>query len=347
MSAPEAIADCPFRIGGTPLTRFSIEVAGQTHELLLKEERCNEFGSIKDRVAWYVLAQTIAKTGPVKSVVDASSGNYGNALAQICQRMGIGATIVSSPSISAHNAEGIRNAGARLVLAEAEPGESSNAARMRVAGEISKAEGHVFLDQYANFLNPASHELWTAPEVFADGPFDACFLTASSGGTARGFYDYIRAHETPTQLVLVEPEGSNAFLDAPSQAGGKLKIPAFGSQRRSTFSGMKPDPDMIRIDEAPALAAFALLHEHELAQVGLSSVGVMLGAIEWLSRQDAPRRVVCICADGDERYLDEFEDRYVPSVDRSAYDAARASLGPVIGSMRRLDAPTKRHAVGV
>lgn len=346
-SPSAAFADCPFRIGHTPLTRFSITLEGRAHELLLKEERCNEFGSLKDRVAWYVLTQTIEKNGPVTSVIDASSGNYGNALAHICERMGIAATIVSSPSISAFNAAGIETTGARLVIVEPGPGESANAARMRVAREISEQEGITFLDQYANFLNPASHEVWTAPEVFADGPFDACFVTSSSGGTARGIADYLKAHKDPTPLILVEPAASCAFLEPASRTGEKLKIPAYGSLRRSSFAGMKPDPDMVRMDEASALAAFALLHEYGLSQIGLSSVGVMLGAIDWLSRQDAPRRAVCICADGDERYLEEFESRYVPSVERSAYEAAHARLAPIIGSMRRLDARTKRQAVGV
>ena len=345
MPATSAFAECPFKIGKTPLTPYSLTLNGIAHTLLVKEERCNEFGSVKDRVAWYILSRTIAEKGPVNSVVDASSGNYGYALASICKRMGIAATIVSSPSISAYNAAGIERAGAKLVIAEAKPGESSNAARMRVARELSEKEGQVFLDQYANFMNPASHEAWTAPEVFAEGPFDAVFVTSSSGGTARGFADYLKAQGNATPLLLVEPEASCAFLESPAPRGAKLKIPGYGSQRQSTFSGMKPDPDMIRIDEASTLAAFALLHEHGLANVGLSSTGVMLGAIDWLSRQEAPARVACVCADGDERYLDEFESRYVPSVERSAYDAAHAKLAPVIGAMQRREAKSRREAV--
>ncbi|RAN37098.1 pyridoxal-phosphate dependent enzyme [Hyphomonas pacifica] len=332
-SAPN---ECPFKIGHTPLTRFSIQIGDHQHELLIKEERLNEFGSIKDRVAWYILSRTIEAQGPVTAVVDASSGNYGNALACICERQGIEATIVSSPSISAYNAEGIRKAGARLVIAEAQPGESSNAARMRVAGEIAKAEGMVFLDQYANFLNPASHQNWTAPEVFAQGPFDACFATSSSGGTARGFTDYLRAHQDKTPLFLVEPQGSCAFVAPDDSDGEKLKIPGYGSQRRSTFAEITPPPAMLRVQEPAVLAAFALLHEHKLAEVGLSSVGVMLGAMQWLSEQDGSRSAVCICADGDERYVDEFEGRYLPSVDRADYDAAYAELNPIIASMKQV-----------
>jgi cysteine synthase A len=336
MPLTTAVASCPFKIGHTPLTAYQVRIGDLTHELLVKEERCNEFGSVKDRVAWHILSKTIEKIGPVKAVVDASSGNYGNALACICQRLGIAATIVSSASISAHNAAQIKGAGARLVIAEPKPGESSNAARMRLAGEIAEREGSVFLDQYSNPLNPASHQTWTAPELFADGPFDAVFMTSSSGGTSRGFADYLKARPGLAQLYLVEPESSCAFLDSPSGCAEKLKIPAFGSQRRSSFAGMEPDPGMIRMDEASTVAAFDLLHEHALSKVGLSSVGVILGALDWLSRQDKPVRVACICADGDERYLSEIQSRYIPTVGEEAYRAARARLEPVIGAMRCL-----------
>lgn len=336
MPAQTDLAECPFKIGNTPLARVELTLNGHRHELFLKEERLNEFGSIKDRVAWYILAKAIEDNGPVRSVVDASSGNYGYALACICERMGIGAVIVSSPTISRFNADGIKRAGATLVIADAAPGECGNSARIRVAREIAEREGHTFLNQYENFRNPASHELWTAPEVFAEGPFDACFTTSSSGGTARGFTDYLCKKKLPTELFLVEPAASCAFLE-PGEAGAnaKLKVPGYGSQRRSAFADVTPDPAMLRVDEASVLAAFTLFEEHGIAYSGLSSAGVILGALRWLAQQDAPKRAVCICADGDERYLEEITERYVPSVGTEAYQVARGELAPIVEAMAR------------
>ena len=338
MTRSSAVTECPFEIGNTPLTPFALTLNGLRHELLVKEERCNAFGSVKDRVAWYILSQTIAEKGPVEAVVDASSGNYGYALACICQQMGIAATIVSSSSISAYNAAGIRQAGARLVIAEPAPGECANAARMRVAGEIAAAEGLTFLNQYANFMNPASHENWTAPEVFAEGPFDACFVTSSSGGTARGFTDYLQDHQDDAgHLILVEPAASGAFVPPCEEAASaKLQVPGYGSKRRSSFAEVDPEPEMLRVDEAAVLATFTLLHERELVKVGLSSAGVLTGAVTWLAEQTEPMRVVCVCADGEERYLEELESRYIPAVGEAHVSAARATLTPVIAAMQRL-----------
>ena len=326
--------NCPFDIGETPLTQLSLELNGLSHRLFLKEERRNAFGSVKDRVAWYILSRAMEQQRDIKSVVDASSGNYGYALSRIGERLGIAVTIVSSPSISSFNADGIRAAGARLVIADAAPGESSNAARMRVAGELAAAEGLVFLDQYRSALNPESHEKWTAPEVFGAHAFDACFVTSSSGGTARGFTDYLAKHDEQTELFLVEPFGSRAFLEPRAETCGKLTIPGYGSGRQSSFAGFSPAPNMVRVREARVLAAFNLMRSHGLPEIGLSSVGVMLGAIEWLSAQDRPKSVVCICADGAERYASEFDCRYRGSVQPCEYSEAYTDLTPVISQLQ-------------
>lgn len=341
MSLPEFVdfssgAACPFQIGKTPLTAFRVSLNGLEHTLYLKEERFNEFGSVKDRVAWYILAQHLDEARRVGHVVDASSGNYGYALSRIGQRLGLKVTIVSSASISEYNAQGIRDAGANLVIAEPQPGESSNAARMRIAGDVAQDEGAVFLDQYRNSDNPTCHRVWTAPEVFAQGKFDACFVAASSGGTARGFADYLDASDLDTELFLVDPFGSCAFVEPDADCKSKLFIPGYGSGRRSTFADM-PEPADIRVDEPRVLAAFKYLRSNGLTGIGLSSTGVMLGAIDWLSSATEPRRVVCICADGSERYDDELESRYLTSVSAPDLEAAKAKVEACLSGVSLVD----------
>lgn len=350
MSLPESVVfssptECPFQIGQTPLTGFRVQMNGLEHTLYLKEERFNEFGSVKDRVAWYVLAQHLDEARRVGHVVDASSGNYGYALSRIGQRLGLKVTIVSSASISAYNAQGIRDAGANLVIAAAEPGESSNAARMRIAGEVATTEGAVFLDQYRNSDNPACHRVWTAPEVFGEAEYDACFVAASSGGTARGFADYLRSSTLKTELFLVDPFGSCAFVKPDANCTSKLFIPGYGSGRKSTFADM-PEPSDIRVDEARVLAAFKYLRGKDLAGIGLSSTGVMLGALDWLATADRAMTVVCVCADGSERYDDEIETRYLKSVSAETLSEAEVSVGELFTHVSPLDfKPRLAHPV--
>ncbi len=330
---PESVVrDCPFKIGATPLTRYKIEIDGVEHELCLKEERYSEFGSIKDRVAWYVLSRSLPSPDWKGAVVDASSGNYGYALARIGQRLGLKVTIVSSPSISEFNAAGIKDAGAELVIAHPEPGESSNGARMRMAGDIAEQTGALFLDQYRNDLNPESHELWTAPEVFSEGEFDACFMAASSGGTTRGFYNFLQKSDLHTQMNLVEPTSSKAFQDVPDGLPKGLFIPGYGSGRRSSFADESLAFDVIRVEEAKVMAANHFLKAHGLSDIGLSSVGVVTGAIKWLTQQDSPKRVVCICADGGERYNNEIDSRYIPAAGGDVVKNAEQKLSARISS---------------
>ena len=307
---------------------------GLEHEIDLKEERYNEFGSVKDRVAWYVLNNSAKPGEPVESVIDASSGNYGYALSRIGERLGISVSVVSSPSISEFNAAGIRGAGARLIIAEARDGESANAARMRVAGEIATTEGSLFLDQYRSLLNPASHQEWTATELFSEGEFNACFVAASSGGTARGFADFLAANPHPTELVLVDPYGSRSFEDPGAGDLPKLFIPGYGSGRASSFSNVSPKPSVRRVSETDVLAAFGLFEQLGLPGIGLSSIGVVLGALDWLAEATEPQRVVCVCADGDDRYRDEFESRYLPKIEPHELQTAIARLKPVLSDLQ-------------
>lgn len=325
---PPSVPDCPFAIGNTPLTRSSLTVNGLAHKIYLKEERLNAFGSIKDRVAWYILSRLVEEPGAARAaasagIIDASSGNYGYALASISRALGLKVTIVSSASISRFNAEGIRRAGGELVIAEPQAGESSNHARMRVAGERAARGGQLFLDQYRNQLNPQCHAHWTAPEVLESERLDAVFVAASSGGTARGFKDYLETSQSETRLVLVEPEGSRAFIAPGTQKAPPLTIPGYGSGRMSSFAGPGHSPRIVHISDEQVLAGALHLKKRAFPPLGLSSIGVFLGAARWLETASRPMHVACICADGAERYDDEMNERYLAGHD--AHSLRRAS----------------------
>ena len=292
-----------FSIGNTPMTDLAYTSrTGVPHVIHIKEERCNQFGSIKDRVAFYLLSKWHAAGRLEPRVVDASSGNYGFALASIGQVLGLDVTIVSSGSITDYNRRGIQRTGADLIIATPRPGESSNAARMRVAGDVAKAQGASFLNQYESPANPESHQCWTAVETFGARTFDACFLAASSGGTASGIFAYLESAGLQTELVIAEPTGSRAFQDPGDPKAAKPCIPGYGSGRRSSFAVSGPRLNVSRVDEKAVQLAFELWDMETWPPIGASSVGTVLAAMDWLDRADTPRQVVCICADGRERY---------------------------------------------
>ncbi|WP_213269072.1 hypothetical protein [Hyphomonas sp.] len=90
------------------------------------------------------------------------------------------------------------------------------------------------------------------------------------------------------------------------------------------------------MDEAAVLDTFTLLHERELVKAGLSSAGVLTGAMTWLAEQTEPEREVCVCADGEERCLEALEPRSMAAVGEAAVRAAGAALSPVMAAMQRI-----------
>ena len=322
----------PFAIGNTPVQQITVTITGVTHTISIKEERLNEFGSMKDRVAWTLLSHAL-RSGEIKEgdlVVDSSSGNYGYALSNIAKKLNIRCAIVSSNYISEFNKNGIMKAGAEMLIADEAGGGSPHQARAKLAREVSENNNGFFLDQYNNSLNPKCHEIWTAPESLSNVEYDACFICSSSGGSASGFSRYINRTKLKTKLYVVEPQSSACFFVPSQKLEESLFIPGFGSQKPSAFSPLSPFADVIRLSQAQTLAAFNVFLEQKIADVGISGAGAILGAIHWLAVQEDSKDVICICADGNIRYRDEIDSKYMKRVDENKYAAYKNGLDNIL-----------------
>ena len=306
--ASEGLPPPPIPMGRTPVAQLIVEIGELKHTILLKEERWNPFGSVKDRVAWGLLWDAFNK-GELKAgdhIVDASSGNYGCALACLGKQLGLGVTIASSSNISTFNVEAIRRAGAALIIAEPFAGESMHEARLRTAREIAIKKGAFFLDQYHNAANYETHRVWTAPETLSNPGIQACFVCASSGGTARGFANYIYFNSSEVQLVLVDALRSRVFFEPPALDGVSLTIPGFGSSKPSEFAPLPVVAGLMRVADAQVIAAFELVLQLNICSSGLSSAGLLVGTLNWLAKQGEPKKVICLCADGAEKYVSDL-----------------------------------------
>jgi cysteine synthase len=323
-------------IGDTPRLQYELAVGELRHEIYFKLERFNSFGSLKDRVALAVIEPLLACGGRSHNlrVLDASSGNYGVALAGLGQRLGFGVTIVAPTKISDYNREAIARSGAELIIRDRDYTE--------YAQELHHHRDAVYLDQYNNPANPGVHADWTAPETLAGLPrVDAVFVAASSGGTARGFRQYLRTFAPETKLVVADSPRS-AVLAPASDSGAPPKIPGLGSSRKCTFE-FSHTPEMVRVAEDVVFRARAVaLGEGVLPPIGLSSFGVLCGALVWLQKQAEPRSVVLVCADGAEKYTAEA-DRF------AAEHPGPFQLPPEIDQALRTTRPAvqseKRYAI--
>lgn len=298
------------RIGDTPLARFTLELHGISHTIYTKLEGQNAFGSIKDRVAWGLLMDG-AKRGavtPNSTIVEASSGNLGIALASLGEELGLSIVIVGGSNMRPYARSIIERRGAKLLIASPASEQSDHAARIELAASHAQNIGGVFLNQYVNPANPATHEEWTAPECFKHVlPYDAVFVTASSGGTFGGFSKYIREHQPSTKLIVVKSYNSNAIRPSDDRIG-RLQIPGFGSTCRVAFATDEIAADIVRLSNSEVAASYLALRNQGNINVGLSSAGVIFGAISWLAKQQSPHSILCVCPDKALHYEEEFAE---------------------------------------
>lgn len=337
--APEMLAP-PVAIGNTPWLHLSVTLNGIEHEIRLKKEYRNAFGSIKDRVAWKLLADSMAggTLRAARRVIDASSGNYGIALAALGRMYGIDVEIVVSEGIPEATAVKIREAGASLHIARQVGDETLHAARIALAGELAKRIGAVFLDQYNNPGNPACHRDWTAPEIFAQEGLDALFVSGSSGGTAAGVSYHLIGKAMSCRLFIVDSPASD-ILSGAERPEASLLVPGMGSKRRTKFLPAAGSYSLLRVWDHQALACYRLLREADGLSLGLSSCGVLAGAIDWLSGQDRPCKVAMLGTDRHDKYFDHVEACLNDAEIFSRVDGHVARYGGILRSIEGLWQP--------
>lgn len=194
-------------VGVTPMVRLRHESARV--EMYAKLEGYNPSGSIKDRAALYMIAQAEARGDLVrgKTILEATSGNMGIALAMVGAVRGYAVTIVMSAAMSKERRALMRAYGADLILTGAADGTAGAIAHAR---EMIAAhpEKFWFADQFNNPDNATAHEKNTARDIFDDvGQCDAIVLGAGTAGTLAGIARYCAVHAPQTRIVVAIPPG--------------------------------------------------------------------------------------------------------------------------------------------
>ncbi len=292
-------------IGNTPLLSADALIASQKlcASLLLKLEAFNPAGSVKDRVAYQMLADA-ERDGRLKAggtVIEPTSGNTGIGLAALCAAKGYRLIITMPDTMSVERQKLMTAYGAELVLTDGKRG---------MAGAIAKAEeiaatidGAIIAGQFVNPSNPKAHELTTGPEIWrdTDGKVDIFVAGVGTGGTITGTGRYLKAQNPAVRVVAVEP------ADSPVLSGGKAG--AHGLQ--GIGAGFVPDvldtavyDEIIPVTTDEAFAASRLLAKAEGVLVGISS-GAALHAAMTLAADpaNAGKTIVCLLPDTGDRYL--------------------------------------------
>ncbi|MCH9651690.1 MAG: cysteine synthase family protein [Deltaproteobacteria bacterium] len=288
-------------VGETPL----IEVEG----IFAKLECTNPCGSVKDRIASYILRKS-ARQGllaPGMTIVEATSGNTGIALSYFGRRAGHDVTIVMPENMTEERKQKIRDLGANLILCSAE-GSFAEAAEIR--DRLALEQGWFSPDQFSNPLNVECHERTTGEEIargfqarFPDRPIDAFVAGVGTGGTLMGVGQRLKRDNPHLRLVAVEPVESPVLSGGQPGAHGIYGIgdgfiPAIAGDGQG---GRHPLIDeVIVVDSDSARQASIFLGRDHFACVGISSGANFLAAQRLALRY---RTVVTVFPDSYGRYV--------------------------------------------
>lgn len=294
-------------IGNTPLVRLNgyQKEKKLDAELLAKLEYFNPAGSVKDRVALYMLLDAQEK-GLLKRdsvIIEPTSGNTGIGLAAVAAEKGIRTIIVMPDTMSIERRNILKAYGAELVLTDGKLGMKGAIAK---ANELAEEIPHSFIPgQFTNDANPLAHYKTTGPEIWKDTDGDVDILVAGvgTGGTLSGAGRYLKEQNPDIQVVAVEPKDSPVLSEG---RAGSHKLQGIGAGFVPRTLDIDIYDEVIPVTTQQAYDAARLLAREDAVLAGISS-GSALYAAEVLAKRPENRgkRIVIIIPDSGEKYLSE------------------------------------------
>jgi cysteine synthase A len=289
-------------IGDTPLFQLSYPDLASGVRLLAKLEMFNPLASVKDRIALNMLreAERSGQLVPGATVIEATSGNTGIALAALCAARGYRCLLVMPDNATEERKQMLRAFGAELELTPHDEGLAGTIARAtQLRAEIP---GAVQTAQESNMANPGAHYASTGPEILeaCGGDVDVLVCVVGTGGTLSGIGKYLKDF-CDTHVVAVEAAGSPMISLG---IAGPHGIPGISGGMVCDVLNLGIIDEVLRVSDADALAATRNLARTTGLFVGISS-GAALHAAHTLATQPrwAGGTVVTVLPDTGQRYL--------------------------------------------
>ena len=294
-------------IGSTPLVDLSALLPESARKagtrVLGKYEATNPGGSVKDRVARYMLdaAETAGALKAGGTVIEPTSGNTGVGLAMLTAARGYKMILTMPETMSIERRKLAAAYGAQIVLT---PGSEGMKGAIAKAKELHESTpGSIIAGQFSNPANPRAHYETTGPEIWRDteGSVDVLVAGVGTGGTVSGSSKFLKEHKASVYTVAVEP------AESPVLSGGKPG----GHKIQGIGAGFVPDNyDASVVDEVlPVTSANAIAERKDLAEeagvlVGISSGAATYAALQLAQRPElAGKTIVAVLPDTGERYL--------------------------------------------
>jgi cysteine synthase A len=288
-------------IGRTPVVKINrLAPAGVT--MYVKCEFFNPASSVKDRLALAIIedAERSGALKPGQTVIEATSGNTGIALAMVCAAKGYPFVAVMVETFSIERRKIMRMLGAKVILT---PGAERGSGMVKKAEALASKNGWFLARQFENLANPAYHRNTTAPEIlsdFAGKRLDAFVSGWGTGGTITGVGEVLKLARPETKIVLAEPENAALVSGKPFSPH---KIQGWTPDFLPKVLNTKVADRIVPVSDADAIANARALATQEGLFVGLSC-GATFAAALTVAREAGPGSVIlAMLPDTGERYL--------------------------------------------
>ena len=288
-------------IGNTPVVKIQ-RMAPPGTEIYVKCEAFNPLSSVKDRLAIGIIedAERRGTLKPGQTVIEATSGNTGIALAMVCAVKGYPFVAIMADSFSVERRKLMKFLGAKVVLS---PAAERATGMLKKAEELARKNGWFLARQFENEANPEYHRNTTGPEILRDfvgKRLDWWVTGYGTGGTLTGAGDMLRKARPDIKIAVVEPEGA-ALLSGKEWKPHKIQgwtpdfIPAVLD--RNGFD------EIVTVSDTEARDAARDLATKEGIFCGISSGGTFVGARKIAEREGKGCTLLAMLPDTGERYL--------------------------------------------
>ncbi|WP_049167441.1 cysteine synthase A [Corynebacterium propinquum] len=290
-------------IGGTPLVRLNESVKGLKANVYAKVESFNPANSVKDRIGRAIVdaAEESGQLKPGGTIIEATSGNTGIALALVGAARGYKVILTMPETMSNERRVLLRAYGAEIVLT---PGAAGMQGAVDKANEIAEAEDNAILArQFANQANAQVHYKTTGPEIWedTDGNVDIFVAGIGTGGTISGAGKYLKEKNQDLKAIAVEPAASPLLTEGKA---GPHKIQGLGANFIPEILDRSVLDEVITVSNEDAVKASRKLAVDDGILGGISTGANIKAALEIAAREENEgKNIVVIIPDFGERYV--------------------------------------------
>lgn len=306
-------------IGNTPMLELRRLQSGPCR-LFGKMELMNPAGSIKDRIGLQMIeaaereGRLNPNSSPKPTIIEATAGNTGLALALVGRQRGYNIKFVMPDKMSQEKIQHLRAMGAEVILTRSDVEKGHPEYYQDVAAALAKrTPNSLYVNQFGNPHNPEAHYQFTAPEIFkqmqAVGGVDAFVCGVGSGGTLSGVGKYLKEQNPQCQIVLSDPVGSilaPLINEGKNVKPGSWLVEGMGEDFIPDICDLKLVNKAYAVSDAEAFFAARELLALEGVLSGSSTGCILAGALKFCREQTRPMNVVTLICDSGAKYLSKM-----------------------------------------